>query len=221
MTVDDEVVVSRVLVLADASFEQRSSLHAGEAARQIATRFVETGLTDDSLAGGRIERGATRVVGQLEAASLIPGNPVHEMVAVIRPHRDVVLGVSGLTRGSTEEEDILLADRQVRTNSARKELAEAGTAGKKISISFDVRAVGECELLPRPIVKVWRGHSSLPVFPAFCDKLIDHGLDRCARQQVTALRLVDAPGNSTEADLRPAARHLSAGKLFERDAGLM
>src|SRR6266566_9397354 len=60
----------------------------------------------------------------------------------------------------------------------------------------------------------------MAIFSAFGYELIDHRLRRRASQQVSALRLVNAPFDFLEINLRPAAREFFHIELLERDSGV-
>src|SRR5258705_13985715 len=85
MTIDYEVAVGCLFILANASFDQRSILHPGEAEAEIVTRALQALVADAALTDGGIKCGTARVVGDLEAAALIAGNSIHEGLPVVGP----------------------------------------------------------------------------------------------------------------------------------------
>jgi hypothetical protein len=72
MPVDDEIIVRAVLVLADASFQQRRILQRGKAEGDIVPDGFQAFGTDGSFSRGGIKIGAARIVGDFETSSLVP-----------------------------------------------------------------------------------------------------------------------------------------------------
>src|SRR5213592_1800814 len=83
--IDDEMLVGRLFVLADARLEQRRAFQAGEPVGEIVARDLEGVGTGDSGLSGRIDDGSSGIVGHFEAAPLVTRDAVHEARAVIRP----------------------------------------------------------------------------------------------------------------------------------------
>src|SRR5215470_580891 len=86
MTIDDEIVIRCLLVLADASLQEWRVSHSWEAKRYIIASQSEALLAYHSFTCGRIKNGSTRIVCDLEAACLVPRNAIHEASAMIGPH---------------------------------------------------------------------------------------------------------------------------------------
>src|SRR5947207_11007758 len=107
MTIDDEVLVGRLLVLADARLEQRCAFQSGESNPEIVASRLQGLGTRGSGLGGRIDDGSACIIGHLEPAPLVAGNAVHEPGAVIRPDRQRLLGETPVARRRPEEEDFL------------------------------------------------------------------------------------------------------------------
>src|SRR5271165_6492330 len=100
MPIDDEIVVGGIFVLADAGLDQGRIFHSRKTIGKIAAGLSEAIFAHQPLAGGWIELRPARVIGHFEAASLVSRNSVHEVVAVIGPHRYVALVVARIARGS-------------------------------------------------------------------------------------------------------------------------
>src|SRR5579864_4725822 len=89
MTIDDEVTVSRLLVLTDTRLDERRVLHPGETKPHVFACYSERLSADDTFFRRGIKVRSASVVGDLEAASLIAGNAIHEPSAMIGPNRKV------------------------------------------------------------------------------------------------------------------------------------
>src|SRR5438128_11810447 len=107
VTVNDEVVVWAVLVLANSAFEQRSTLQPGETEPHIVAHRLESIGAYGSVARSRIEFGPTRVIGDFEAASLISRNAVDETLTMISPNRKVAFRVTIVSLSRAKEKDLL------------------------------------------------------------------------------------------------------------------
>src|SRR5207247_5158240 len=94
VTVNDEVVVWAVLVLANSAFEQRSILQPGETEPHIVAHRLESIGAYGSVARSRIEFVSTCIIGDFEAASLISRNAVDETLTMISPNRKVAFRVT-------------------------------------------------------------------------------------------------------------------------------
>src|SRR5207244_13255057 len=93
VTVNDEVVVWAVLVLANSAFEQRSILQPGETEPHIVAHRLESIGAYGSVARSRIEFVSTCIIGDFEAASLISWYAIDETITMISPNRKVLFRV--------------------------------------------------------------------------------------------------------------------------------
>src|SRR2546427_11065978 len=107
VTVNDEVVVWAVLVLANSAFEQRSTLQPGETEPHIVEHRLESIGAYGSVARSRIEFGPTRVIGDFEAASLISRKAVDETLTMISPNRKLAFRVTVISRRRAKEKYLL------------------------------------------------------------------------------------------------------------------
>src|SRR5438132_12258315 len=89
VTVNDEVIVLAVLVLANSAFEQRSILQPGETEPHVVAHCLESVGAYSAVTRSRIEFGSTRIIGNLEAAPMISCNTVVEQLRLLRQLRDV------------------------------------------------------------------------------------------------------------------------------------
>src|SRR6266705_6891067 len=128
MTIDNEVAVGRLLVLANAGFDQRSILHPGEAEAEVVTRALQALVADAPITAGGIKRGAARVVCKLEAAPLIAGNSVHEGLAVVGPDGHLGFVEAYFTGRWAEEKHILLRRKNFWPDRLGKEFAHPRAA---------------------------------------------------------------------------------------------
>src|SRR4051812_13213866 len=76
MTIDQEITVRRVLVLADARLGERCVAEGREALGEEAAGLGEAGVGKAAIAGVRVEGGAVAVEGELEAARFEVGKAV-------------------------------------------------------------------------------------------------------------------------------------------------
>src|SRR5687767_14694250 len=107
MTVDDELAVGTVFVLAHLGPENGCVLQRGEAtAHERAERTLDVEGRYPAPVRG-IELRASRVIGHLESAVQVAGDAVNEMVAEIDPHRHARLEKPFVPRRSAEIEDLL------------------------------------------------------------------------------------------------------------------
>src|SRR5207249_11159180 len=129
VTVDDEVLVGRVFVLAHPCPDQRGALQAREPRRARVPRRLQPLRRGYPLARGGVERWPAGVVGDLEPAPLVAGNPVYEPSPVIRPHGQRLLGEPHVARGRAETEDLLAGSAEPITNDVRQHLPQPRSAG--------------------------------------------------------------------------------------------
>src|SRR5437660_2208240 len=108
MTINDEVAVGSLLVLADSSLDQRSSLQRRKAEVEIFANSVQCFRADDPLAGSGVERRAAGVDSYFEAAPVVSRNAVDESSVVISPDRQLPVAEARIAGGCAEEEYILL-----------------------------------------------------------------------------------------------------------------
>src|SRR5437879_9676220 len=104
VTVNDEVVVWAVLVLANSAFEQRSILQPRETEPHIVAHRLESIGAYGSVARSRIEFVSTCIIGDFEAASLISWNAIAETVTMIIPNRKVAYSVTIVALNSDKDE---------------------------------------------------------------------------------------------------------------------
>ncbi len=103
-----KLTVGSLLVLADASLDQRSVFHRRKAEGDIFANALQRCRADHSLAIRRIERAAARVIGDLKAATVAARDAVEETLAVIAPHWKMRVGEARISGGWAEEKNILL-----------------------------------------------------------------------------------------------------------------
>src|SRR5438270_4716990 len=108
MPVDKKVAVRGLLVLADASLNQRSIFQGREAEADVFANFPQCFRTRHALSVRRIEVRPAAIVGNLEAPAIAAGNSVAEFAAVIRPHGHRLIAEAVVASGRAKEENILL-----------------------------------------------------------------------------------------------------------------
>src|SRR6266550_922246 len=219
MTIDNEVLVGRLLVLADARLEQRCAFQSGESNPEIVPSRLQGLGTRGSGLGGRIDDGSACIIGHLEPAPLVAGNAVHKPRAVIRPDRQRFLRETPVARRRPEEENLLPGWFHPLTNHIGEERAQPRAAGKHKAISRQPTAIRERHRGELASLRLhWCLHRDLAVLAPFGDKRLEHGGAGKAGREVAAVFLQNRPADLLTVDLREAARNLGALQLLERHA---
>src|SRR3989475_12308054 len=94
------------------------------------TLFPYTTLFRSPLARGGVERRAAGVVGDLEPAPLVAGNPVYETSPVIRPHGERLLGEPLIAGGCAEEKALLAGGAYAVADDVREQAPKPRAAGE-------------------------------------------------------------------------------------------
>ena len=121
MPVEKKVAVRGLLVLADASLNQRRVFQGREAEADVFANFSQCLRTDHALSLRGIEVRPAGIVGNLESAAIAAGNAVAEFAAVIRPHGHRLIAEAVVASGRTKEENVLLGRSYQAPNSFRKQ----------------------------------------------------------------------------------------------------
>src|SRR5260370_7490845 len=122
MTVDNELAVGRLIIWADARFNQRSVFQGREAEGQILTNKLQRLPADDPFSRGRIEGRTTRVIGNFETTARVPRDAIKETAAMLAPHWQVLLTKASVARRRTKDEQVLLHALHDTPPSPRKKL---------------------------------------------------------------------------------------------------
>src|SRR5579859_7042472 len=130
MSVHNEVTVGRLLVLADASLNQRRIAQCRESEADIFANVLKRFGTDHPLSVTWIEFRPPRIVGNLEPAAVAAGDAIPESSVMIGPHRHVRITKSRIARKSPEEKHILLGSLDQLANCPWEQLPQPRTAGK-------------------------------------------------------------------------------------------
>ena len=172
MTVDDEVLVGRFLVLADAPLEQRRALECREPECEIVPRPLDSFRARRALAAGGIEGGAARVIRDLEAAPFVARNAVHERRAVIGPHGHRVFGETPIAGWRPEEVDFLPRSAHAISDRVGKQRSEPWAAREDKAISRQPTAVRERHTRELSAARDRRLDRELPVLAAFGEEAL-------------------------------------------------
>src|SRR5579859_4508829 len=121
MTVDDEVGVGRLFVLADSRLDQGRVFQGGEAKGDVLADFFQRLEIDDSFAIGGIEVGAASVVGDFESATIASGDAVAELAAVVGPDGEIGIAEASVSLARSEEKDVLLRGSDQSADRSRKQ----------------------------------------------------------------------------------------------------
>src|ERR1041385_6915845 len=122
MPIHDEVIIRRLLVLADPRFNQGSVLHGREAHTQIFPNRSEPPVIYSSFAFSRIERLSASVVSDLESAPVVTRNTVAKAVAMLGPYRQTEIVEPRCSRWNAKEKYILFSRANPISDRLRKEL---------------------------------------------------------------------------------------------------
>src|SRR5437667_5448362 len=141
VTVNDEVVVWAVLVLANSAFEQRSILQPRKAEAYIVAHCLESIGAYGSVTRSRIEFRSTRIIGDFEAASLISWNAVDETFTMFSPNRKLAFRVTIISLGCAKEKYFLPGGADAPSDGLRKKFAQPRTAGEDVFIRRDLRTI--------------------------------------------------------------------------------
>ena len=142
MTVEQEMLIRGVLVLAHARFEQRRAAHAGKSEFHILPGFRQAVGGRQALAYGRIECRTADIGGHFEATPLVSRNAVEQRAAVIDPGRYAGFKITRIARGSAEEKNFLAGGVNQVAKQAGEHLAQPGTAAEHISVGRKLGTVG-------------------------------------------------------------------------------
>src|SRR5262249_46857365 len=141
MTVDDEVAVGTVLVLAHFCTEERGIPQQRKAlAHELAHRALAVSRRI-AIAVGWIELSPSRIVGDFEAAMQVARNAVHEAAAGVDPHGQARLDESIVTGRGAEVVDLLPRGLHARANHVREHATEPRSAREDVSVGLKAGAV--------------------------------------------------------------------------------
>src|SRR5438270_8328620 len=124
MTVDNELAVGRLFILADAGLNQRSIFQGREAEDQILTNELQRLRADHSFSRGGIEDRTAGVICNFETTARVPRDAIKETTAMVAPHWQVLVTKASVPRRRTKEEDVLLGGLNKIADGAGKKLAE-------------------------------------------------------------------------------------------------
>src|SRR5712671_2103216 len=219
MTVDNELAVGRLLILADARFNQRSVFQGREAEGQILTNKLQRLPADDPFSRGRIEGRTARVICNFETTARVPRDAIEETAAMVAPHRQVLVTKASVARRRTKEEDVLLGGLNEIADGAGKKLAEPGSASEHVVVRGETRPVSESNPAQNRMLKTLGQNCDLPILAALVNEHLDYSLATGASLQISAFRFVEGPADTLEVDLRPALLHPRRGEFLESDLG--
>src|SRR5580704_4153883 len=213
MTVDDEVAVGSLLVLADASFKQWRLFQGREAEADVLANVFERVGADDALAVGGIEGGAAGVVGDLEAAPSAAGNAVTKTPVMVTPDGQMAVAETVVSGGGSEEKNVLLGGANQIADCSGKQLAQPWAAGEDVIVGLQMLRVRGLEAKFGMVVEAFGQHFDLPVLSSGGEERVHDCAATGAGIEVTALWFENSPGDSFEVNLRPALLHLRHGQF--------
>src|SRR6266536_4100089 len=161
MAVNDEVMVRSVFVLAHAGFNQRRILHSREPKAHIFPHRLEALGTGHTFACGRVKVRAATVIRDFEPASpifrrKISRNAVHETVALVGPHRKLLLRKAVVSGRWPEEEHILFGRTNLVANGVREKFSHPRSACKDILVGDQPRTIRERDTITYSALKITR-----------------------------------------------------------------
>ena len=180
VTIDDEVAVRCVGVLADSCFDQRCTRQRRETVLQMPLRASHRLGTRQPVDVGGIEWRAPRVVCDLET----PGRGCRESVidgfAKIDPHGEVALIESGVTSRRTHIIDLLPRRDDEISDDIRKHSSKPRPTRKHELVGRQRRPVGQGEMGQRATRPCTDTNVVLAVVASLCDKAISQHPTRVA-----------------------------------------
>src|ERR1700722_9275026 len=143
MPVDDEVLVGRLLVLADARLDQRSVFQGREAEGQMLAHTTQRIWVHHAFSRRRIEGRSARVIGYFKPAPSAAGDSIEKMLAVVAPHGQMRVVESRISRRRPEEKNILLGGPPQIADRLREQFSQPRSAGKHVVVGLEPGAVGK------------------------------------------------------------------------------
>ena len=202
MAVEEEVLVRRILVLANACFQQRRPAHPGKAVFHILTDLAQTFRGRHSLAQCRIESRTTHIGGHLETAPLVPRNAVKQLAAVIDPGWHLRFEIARIARGCAKEKHLLARGVNHVAQQGREHLAEPGAATKRVRVGRKLGAVGEFQGLHLAGRDGTGLDGELAVFAALLAESFQHVFAVAARGEEARVLLAQHQADVFQVDLR-------------------
>src|SRR3989454_3013268 len=221
MTIDDEVLVRTLLVLANPRLEQRGAGEPGKAVPEVLARRAQPLRRRLSLPRGGIERRTARVVRHLKAPPPVAGDPVHEARAVVRPDGQGLLGEPRVARRRPEEEDLLARGAHQIADHVGEQATEPGARGEHVRVGAQHAPVRERDAAHRSRRHVPRSHGELAILAPLLEEPREHGLAREPGGQVAGVTLENRPAHFLAIDLGIPPCGLRAVQLLEREPGLL
>jgi len=212
MTVDQEVTVRAVLVLADAKLRERPRSQRREAALDECAKARHAFFAHPPVTAVRIERGAVGVVRDLEAARLDVREAVIHVAAVeIRPAGQGIRLEAQVAVGRRDEGDLLARHEDPVAQSVGKHFPEPRSA------RVDDRVARLWLAIEQDLVACRAGRCQrVPIFAAAFDETAHQFLHGAPRHQSAEPGLVQPKLDAGEIDLRPARGERGVTQNLER-----
>src|ERR1700690_4149947 len=137
MAVNNEVAVGRLLVLANAGFDQWRVFQGGEAEGNVFANIPESLRVHHALAVRRIESRSARVVRGLESAPVAARDSVTKASAVIAPDGQMRVAEPVIPRRRTKEKNVLLGGLHKVTDGLWEQLPKPRPASKHITVGLN------------------------------------------------------------------------------------
>src|SRR6185295_19344948 len=123
MSVDEQIAVGAVFVLADARLDYRAALQRRETSLHVVAHFRQRTGGELPIADIRIDRRSVLIVRNLEAAAFKIREPVVDVAVVeIRPTGQLPGREALIARPRREEKHLLSGRKDARAQKLRKEL---------------------------------------------------------------------------------------------------
>src|SRR5262249_33823567 len=219
MPVQQKVMVGAVLVLAHAGLDHRRILQSRKPLRDVLPRGLERGRRGPAVAVGRIERCAARVVGDLETATPVARNPVHE-ARDFAPDGEILVRKAVISSGRAEEEDVLARRSDDLAEQVGKDPGEPRPAREDEEIRRKRRSIRQLQLLQRACPDLGRRDGNLAILAAFRGKSFDNVRAGATRRKVSGFFLEKRPANVVELDLGISLDGLGLAELLIRESAL-
>ena len=209
MTIDQEIAIRSVFVLAHARVDQRRVTQSRQSGCQSLPYFGQTCFRHDPIAFVRIEWRAVTINGDLDST------PVHIRQAVdlfleIDPRRHQRRSESFIAWGGAKVEDFLSGWIDATTENVSKYFREPRAASKNKFTGRDSPIVRRCDRV-QPACAARRLYTLQQIFDAIIDRSADDCLHRPTRHQHAAVRLNHRPRNSIKIELRITSSDFTYG----------
>src|SRR5690349_3214502 len=194
MSVQKEVAVRSVFVLAHSRFHQRRVFHRRQTLLQMFAHLAHALCADKAIAGLQIEALAVFVACNLDPAVLNIGHSV-KLIAMVQPNRHG-RRPELVSRRWSEVENLLPCGKDSLGKEIRENLRQPRAARKNKTLSGDIFSSTSLKVVQMSTLAFRRDYCVDDVIHPGADRIFEYCRHRPPRQKDSALRFEDADGNS-------------------------